>query len=257
MARHQLVRMHPVRLALYARQPVANAGILVPVDANLVGPEEIAAKRQVGDGEPIADDVAAAGEMRIEHAPGSLRASAQESDHRGFRVQGEGAHEAQRRGEARQLMVVPKQPAQDLAALDGFRGAEPTERLREIVENHARLREAHAAVLEHGRLAHDVDVAVGAGAGLTAEVVDEARRPVGPAKLQRKRAFIRVTRLRKTIERELTRLAGRFRAQSGGGGAARLVHVAYFGGHLTILPWPARARPDRICPRPRTAPRRR
>src|SRR5450759_1686123 len=253
MARHKLVRMHPARLALYACQPVANAGILVPGDANLVGPEKIAAKRQVGDGEPIADDIAAAGEMRIEHAPGCLRAPAKESDHRRLRVFDECAHEAQRRGEARQFMVVPKQPAQDLAALDGFRGAEPTERLREVVENHARLREAHAAVLEHRCLAHDVDVAVGAAAGLAAEVVDEARRPVSAAKLQRKRAFIRVTGLRKTIEGELTRLRARFRARSGGRGAARLVHVAYLGGHLTILPWPASARPDRTCPRPRTA----
>ena len=49
----------------------------------------------------------------------------------------------------------------------------------EVVENHARLREAQAAVLEHRCLAHDVDVAVGAAARFTAEVVDEPRRPVG------------------------------------------------------------------------------
>ena len=60
------------------REPVADVRIAVPVDADLVGPEQVAAERQVGDGQPVADDVARArrGARRARPTP-SRRACAE------------------------------------------------------------------------------------------------------------------------------------------------------------------------------------
>ena len=48
---HQRVRMHPARLPAQPGEPVADVRMIVPVDADLVGPEQVARKRQVGDGQ--------------------------------------------------------------------------------------------------------------------------------------------------------------------------------------------------------------
>jgi len=110
-------------------------------------------------------------------------------------------HEAQRRDVARQLVVVPQDPAQDLVALSLVRAAEFAELLREGVQDHARLAEALAGVLEHRHLAHRVDFrAVCRRAGLAVEEIDEARLPRRAAERERQRNLVGVAGLREAVE---------------------------------------------------------
>jgi hypothetical protein len=77
------------------------------------------------------------------------------------------------------------------------------EALREVVEDHAGLRERAAAVLEHRHLAHHVDGPVCRRARLAVEIVDEARRPVGAGEGERQRRLVGVARLREAMQRVL------------------------------------------------------
>src|SRR3974377_2117274 len=60
---------HPARLRFDPLKPVAHIHVRVPVDADFLGPEQIAAQRKVGDGQTVADDVSPSREVRVENAP--------------------------------------------------------------------------------------------------------------------------------------------------------------------------------------------
>src|SRR5512132_2676862 len=69
MPGHQRVRMNPTGLVTKARDPVADMRVLIPVDADFLGPEHVTAQRQIGDRQPIGNDVAPRMEVGIEDAP--------------------------------------------------------------------------------------------------------------------------------------------------------------------------------------------
>ena len=141
MAGHQRVGMHPAAARRgSASSQAAMRRIGRPVDADLLGPEQVAAERQVGDRQPVADDVRrpARCASSTPHAV-SARARRNRRAPPGRRRRRERAQEAQRRRVARELVVVPEQPAQDLAPLvvvaraeaarasrRGSRGSRPT-----------------------------------------------------------------------------------------------------------------------------------
>src|SRR5205814_7019910 len=105
-------------------------------------------------------------------------AGAQELGDRRLAGLGEAHEIAQRRRVAGQLVIVEKDPAQDLAPLVGVDRAELAELLGQVVEDDARLAEALSRVLEDGYLAHDIHGPESRRAGLAVEVVDEPRLPV-------------------------------------------------------------------------------
>src|SRR5258708_23863366 len=115
MSRHELVGVDPAPVRLDAPQPVTQVAEARPVDTDLLGPAKVAAQGEIGDGQAVADDVAAPCEMRVENAPRAFRALAKLGDHRGIGVLGQRAHEAQRRRVAGTFVVVPQQPPQHLA----------------------------------------------------------------------------------------------------------------------------------------------
>src|SRR6266516_1095936 len=116
--------------------------------------------------------------MGVQHFPGSLGALAEFLHDRLVRVRRQDAQVAVGGGVAGELMVVPEQPAQDVAPLGVVVPAVAPEALDEVVENDTRLRQAQFAVLEHGHLAHDVDLPVLRRVCLAVEIVDESRLPV-------------------------------------------------------------------------------
>src|SRR5262252_3869737 len=77
MPREQVVGMLPARLGTDSREPLPDAGILAPVGAQLIVEEKVAADRDVSDREPLADDVPASGQVRVEYLPGSPGAFAE------------------------------------------------------------------------------------------------------------------------------------------------------------------------------------
>ena len=158
--------------------------------------------------------------------------------HVGIGILRECAQEPVGRRVARELVIVEQEPAQDLAPFVVVAGAESTQRFREIVEDHAGLRQTAPAMREHRHLAHDVDGAVRSRARLAPEVVDEPRRPIGPGKFQRQRGFVCVARLREAVKRVL------------GHDVPRVDPVR-------IRRWRASARSGRSGRSPRTARRRR
>src|SRR5215472_2792154 len=114
MARHQLVRMRPAGLAADTRKPVANVRVLTPVHPALLGEEQVAAQREIGDRQALADDIIATLEVLVQDAPCGFRPPAKYFQHGGVGILGEGAHEAIGRRITRELVVVPQQPAQNL-----------------------------------------------------------------------------------------------------------------------------------------------
>ena len=167
----------------------------------------------------------------VEHAPRGARAVVELGDHGRIGILGERAHETQRRRVAGELVVVPEQPAQDLATLHRVGRPEALELLGEVVQDDARLRNHRALVQEHRNLAHDVDLAVRRLLRLAAEIIDEARLPSRAGELQRQRGLVRVARLREAVQR-------------------------VFGRHVTSLRWRASARSARTGRGPRRARRR-
>src|SRR5258705_5471861 len=97
MARQQLVWMLPTRDRLDACEPALEVRIDGPVDADLVVEEQVAAHGNVGDGQAVADDKSASGEVRIENGPGRFGALAEFRHDVGIGVLRERAHEAVRR----------------------------------------------------------------------------------------------------------------------------------------------------------------
>src|SRR2546421_355345 len=154
MAGHQLVGMHPPAVRADALEPGAYRPIIVPGDAELLGPVQITAQREIGDAEPAADRIALRGEMLVEDAERVFHAAAQEFGHRRLAALLELHQEAQRGDVARELVVVPQDPAQDLAPLVLAAPPETSESDRQIIEDHAGLRKALARVLEHRHFAH-------------------------------------------------------------------------------------------------------
>src|SRR5215510_1317348 len=201
MSRHELVGVHPTALRLDALEPWRDRGVVRPRHAELVRPIEIAAQREVGDRQPAAGGESLRGEMLVEDPERALHATAQELGHRRLAGLRELDEVAQRGDIARELVVVPQDPPQDLAPLLVTRPAELLERGREVVENHAQLGELPPAVLEDRYLAHLVHLfAVLGRARLTVEEIDPARLPLGTAEVQHERRFVGVPRLREAVE---------------------------------------------------------
>ena len=157
-----------------------------------------------GDGQALADHVVAWQGARRARAtrPG---APVELGDDRRIRILGECAHEAQRRGVAGRLVVVPQEPAHDLAPFIAVLRTEFPQRLDNVVEDHARLRQSHAPMFQHRCLAHDIDVAIRGRACFPAEIIDATRSPVGAGHFERQRHLVAVARLRKAKERVLGR----------------------------------------------------
>src|SRR5207249_6681005 len=84
-------------------------------------------------------------------------------------------HVAQRGNVAGELVVVPEHPAQDLASLVVVAAGEFAEVRGKVMQDHARLAEALAAMLEHRHLAHFVDRAVLGRPGLAAKEIHPPR----------------------------------------------------------------------------------
>src|SRR6185503_9440091 len=201
MAGHQLVGMNPSRERADALEPRADARIVAPRYPEFLGPVQIAAHREVGDARLVPHREVALREMPVEDPERGLDASAQELVHLRLADFRERDHPAQGRDVARELVVVPEDPAQHLELVLAL---EFTEVIRQVVQDHAGLREALALVLEHRRFAHLVDLRAVLGlARLAVEEVDEARLPFGAAELQRQRGLIAVARLGKAVELEL------------------------------------------------------
>src|SRR5882724_4627471 len=77
MAREQLVRVFPAGFGPDAREPVPYARVSTPVDPQLVFEKEVGARRKVGDGKALADEVLACTQLRVEDLPRSLGALAE------------------------------------------------------------------------------------------------------------------------------------------------------------------------------------
>src|SRR6185295_1217721 len=137
VAGHQLVRVDPAGKRFYALEPGADRRILAPAHAPLVGPVQVAAGRDVDDGRGVADDELAVLEVQLEDAERAVHAPAQEFRDRRLTGLLELQQEAQRADIARELVVVPEQPAQDLPPLRLALPAELAESRGEVIEDHA------------------------------------------------------------------------------------------------------------------------
>src|SRR6266850_8264290 len=81
MPGHQLVRVHPAGKRAHALQPGADTRVIRPADAELIGPVEIAAQGEIGNGRPVADSEASILQVRIQDPQRGLHAPAQEVVH--------------------------------------------------------------------------------------------------------------------------------------------------------------------------------
>src|SRR5258708_1035224 len=144
MARQKLIRVFPARLGADALQPIAHIWILIPVHTEFVVEEEITAGRNIRNRQPVTGEVAPAGQMGVENLPARFGAFAELLDEHRIRVRHEHAQETISRRIAGELVVVPQQPAQDLATIAVVGPAEFSELLDQVIENDARL--AHAAI---------------------------------------------------------------------------------------------------------------
>jgi hypothetical protein len=138
--------------------------------------------------------------MTVQDAQRSLHAAAQELGHRRLAGLHEPSEEAERADVAGELVVVPQQPAQDLAPLVLVRPAELAEPVCEVIEDHARLADPLSVMFQDRNLAHLIDLAKFRRARLAVEEVDETGLPVGAAQVQHQRRLIRVARLGEAIE---------------------------------------------------------
>src|SRR2546426_12817100 len=89
--------------------------------------------------------------MRIQYAQRGLHAPAQEVVHLRLAELRQVHHVAQRGDVAGELVVVPEHPAQDLASLALRAAGEFAEVRGKVMQDHARLAQALAAMLEHRR----------------------------------------------------------------------------------------------------------
>jgi hypothetical protein len=97
-------------------------------------------------------------------------------------------------------VVVEEHPAQDLPPLGGVVGPKLSKRFCEVVEDDARLRQHQSVVEEIGTSPIRLQRAILRRARLAAEIVDEARLPVGTRQRQRQRRLVRVAGLREAVK---------------------------------------------------------
>src|SRR5688572_348053 len=205
MSGHQLVGMNPSRERADALEPSADARIVGPRYAEFFRPVQVAAHREVGDARRVSHREVALREMPVQDAERSLDAAAQELVHLRLADLGERDHPAQGRDVARQLVIVPEDPAQHFELVFSLELAEV---IGEVVQDHPRLAQALAAVFKHRRFGHLVDVRAVLGLPrLAVEEVDEARLPFGAAELQRQRDLKAVARLGEAVETKFRRQA--------------------------------------------------
>src|SRR5439155_2017810 len=202
MPGHQLIRVHPAGKRAYALQPGVDTRVIRPADAELIWPVEIAAQGQIGNGRSVADGEASILQVRIQDAQRGLHAPAQEVVHLRLADFRQVHHVAQRGNVAGELVVLPAHPPQDLASLVVVAAGEFAEVGGKVMQDHARLAEALAAMLEHRHLAHFVDRAVLGRAGLAAEEIHPPRLPLRSAQVEHQRDLERVTRLGEAVKLE-------------------------------------------------------
>src|SRR5687767_15568291 len=94
MSGHQLVGVDPARQIADALEPGADARIIGPRYAELVGPVQVPAHRDVRDRRLVANSEGALSEVGVEHTERALYASPQELVHLRFADLGEGHHPA-------------------------------------------------------------------------------------------------------------------------------------------------------------------
>src|SRR5207244_763099 len=134
---------------LYPLEPARNARIRRPTDTDLVGKKEIAAERQIGDRQPVVDDITAIREMRVENAPGGLGPLAEDLEHSGIRILRERPHEPVSCRVARELVVVPQEPAQNLTPFRCIGGTEFTDAISATFYAYPPVVQAPASNLAH------------------------------------------------------------------------------------------------------------
>src|SRR5467141_3247123 len=137
MPGHQLVRVHPAGKRAYALQPGADTRVIRPADAELIGPVEIPAQGEIGNGRFVADSEASILQMRIQDAQRGLHAPAQEVVHLRLADFRQVHHVAQRGNVAGESVVVPEHPAQDLASLVLVAAGEFAEVRGKVMQDHA------------------------------------------------------------------------------------------------------------------------
>jgi hypothetical protein len=109
--------------------------------------------------------------------------------------------EAQRREVTGELVIVEQDPAPDLALLLRIACAELAGALGKIVEDHARLRDALAGVLEHGHLSHLAHaVTEFILPRLAVEKIDPHGFPIRFRERQHEGSLVRVARLAHAVK---------------------------------------------------------
>src|SRR5262245_49944882 len=205
MAGHQLVGMHPARQGLDALEPRSDGGIVAPAYAELVGKVQVSARRNVDDGRRAADDEFLALQAQFQDGERAVHAPAKKLGHGRLAGLLELKEEAQRADVAGELVIVPEQPAQELASFRLTFPAEFAESRREVVEDDAGLGNARGAEFEHRRLAHLVYVlAVLGRSRLAVEEVDVTRLPFRTAEVQHQRGLKAVAGLGEAVKRVLS-----------------------------------------------------
>src|SRR5712691_7924733 len=213
MTGKQLVGMLPARFGADAPEPAMDVRVLRPAHAELVLEEQIGAGRNIGDRQPLAREIRRSPELGVEHFPRAFGPLAKFLEHRLVRARGEHAQEPVSAGVARQLVIVPEQPAQDLAPLCAVVPAIAAEALDQVVQDDRGLGKTQIAMLKHRRLAHHVDPAVFRSPRLPVEIVDEAGLPVGRYEFEVQGRLVAIAGLGEAIEQIL----GHIRSPAAGG----------------------------------------
>jgi len=192
--------MFPTRLGADALKPGAHVRVPTPVDAEFIVEIKITAGGNIRDGQPVTGNVLAAREVNIENLPTGFGPIAEFLQHCRIRIRREHAQVTVGRRIAGEFVVVPQQPAQDLAALASVVPAVLSESLEQIVEDDAGLRKVLPFVLKHRNFAHDIDLPISGRPGFAVKEIHETRRPVCPGQFQVEGWLVGISRLRETVQ---------------------------------------------------------
>ena len=196
--------MRPAGQRFDALAPRADSRVvLADVEAEFLGRiMEVARKRYVRDGRPLAEHEFAAFEPLAHDAKIAVDAALEERQHgRIARRLGEVLQEAVWPEKSIDLLIIEDDPAQRFQLfLFTLRQIFPRP-LRQIIQDHAGLAELLPAMHQHRRFAHFVDLcAVLRRARLAAEEFYLDRLPVGTDQIEHQRGSIGVAGLGETIK---------------------------------------------------------
>jgi hypothetical protein len=194
----------------------ATCGHVVIGDADLVGPEQVSAKREIGDGRPVGCHPFATVQPCVQYLQRAHQPAMQERDLVRIAFLHEKTEEAKRPGIARHLLAVEEKPAHDFELL-GFRlRTELADMACQICEDRAGLRYREVAVLavmdQDRHLAHDVQRAKLVSPGFAGKEGDPVHVPVGAAKLKHQRRFVSVSGFAETVKRIFSHARGSSRS---------------------------------------------